>query len=83
MTLALPLSPEAEARLKERARAVGMEVEAYALRLIEQQLREDASLADISGDSAKKFAASGMTEDQLAERLEREDHAARGVPYDE
>ena len=60
-----------------------MDVEAYALRLIEQKLREDTSLADISGDSAKRFASSGMSEDQLAEQLEREDHAARGIPYDE
>ena len=29
------------------------------------------------------FVASGMTEEELAERLEREDHIARGVPYDE
>ena len=40
------------------------------------------TLRDISGPAYERFLASGMSEDELAERLEREDHAARGVPYE-
>jgi hypothetical protein len=83
MTLAIPLSPDAEARLKERASRAGVDATTYAAQILEQKLREPLSLADISGDSAKRFAESGLTEEQLAAQLEREDHAARGVRYDE
>jgi hypothetical protein len=81
MTLAVSLSPEAEARLKERASAAGVDATTYAAQLLEQKLTE-SPLTEISGDSQKRFAESGMSEAELGEQLEREDHASRGVPYD-
>lgn len=43
MTLHVPLSPESEARLKDRARAVGIDVTTYAAQLLEEKLREPES----------------------------------------
>jgi hypothetical protein len=82
MTLSVPLSPEAETRLKERARAAGVDEAAYAAQLLEEKLREAQSLTEISGESEQRFLDSGMTDDELAEQLEQEGHAARGIPYE-
>lgn len=38
---------------------------------------------EISGEVRKNFTSASMTEEELSELLEREDHQARGVPYDE
>ena len=83
MTLAVPLSPQAESRLKERASAAGVDLPTYAAQLLERQLMQGDALAEISGSAAKEFAKTGMTEQQLADELEREDHASRGIGYDE
>ncbi|HEY8668612.1 MAG TPA: hypothetical protein VIL86_18340 [Tepidisphaeraceae bacterium] len=81
MTLAVPLSPDAEVRLKDRARAAGVDATTYAARLLEETLRQPESLLQISGDSLQRFVESGMTEEQLALRLEEEKHAARSARH--
>jgi hypothetical protein len=86
MTLAISLSPDTESKLSERARAAGMDVPTYAARLLERDVRRP-TLLQISGDIAERFRASGMTEEELGEILEREKHAARearrGKPFSE
>jgi hypothetical protein len=77
MTVAVPLSPEAETRLKDRARSAGVDASTYAARLLEEKLLEPESLVQISGEVRQHFLNSGMSEKQLADQLEDEKHAAR------
>ena len=85
MTLAVPLSAQAETLLNERARAAGVDATTYAAKLLEQQLREPESLRQISGDAERQFVESGMTEEALADAHEQEKHAAwaarRGITF--
>jgi hypothetical protein len=77
MTITIPISAEAEARLRERAEIAGVNVETYAARLIESLATPPMSMVELSGPVAKAFEESGMTEDELAEFLEEEKHAMR------
>jgi hypothetical protein len=77
MTLAVPLSPESEARLRDRAQAAGIEETAYAAKLLEEKLCEPESIVQISGELHQRFLDSGMTEEELTRWLEDEKHSAR------
>jgi len=64
MTLNIPVSPETEAKLRERAAALGKDLVQYVASLIEQGVTAptfDELLAPIRSD----FAASGMTPDEI------------------
>jgi hypothetical protein len=76
MTLDIPLSAEAEKRLRERAAAAGLDVRSCATRLLEDVLAKP-SLDEILGPIRQRFAASGISEDELSDDLEREKHAMR------
>jgi len=86
MTLSIPLSPDAEARLAAKARAQGLDLGSYAARLLERDAARTI-LEEISGESAILFQQSGMTEEELGELLEKETHAARepelGIKFSE
>jgi hypothetical protein len=75
--LSIPISPEAEARLKTKASAAGVDVETYVGTLVEQLAKPTLSLEEISGPVADDFAKSGMTEDELGDLLEKAKHAMR------
>lgn len=77
MVLSISISPEAEAKLKAKAAAAGVDVTTYAARHLEQMASPPPSVAQLSGPVAQAFAESGMSEDELAEFLEREKHAMR------
>ena len=77
MTLTISISPEAEARLKAKAATIGIGLEAYAAKELERLASAPRSLEELSGPVATAFEESGMSEDELAEFLEREKHAAR------
>ena len=77
MTLTIPISPEAETRLKTKAAMAGVDLAAYVAALVEQNARRPLSLAEISGPVARDFEATGMTEDELSEVLEQAKHAMR------
>jgi hypothetical protein len=77
MVLSLSISPEAEAKLKSKAAAAGVDIETYAVTLIEQFTKAPLSLKEISGPIAEEFAKSGMTEDELADLLEEAKHEMR------
>jgi hypothetical protein len=77
MVLSLSISPEAEATLKVKAAAAGVDVETYATRQLELMASPPRSLREISGPIADEFARSGMSEDELSDVLEAEKHAMR------
>jgi hypothetical protein len=77
MTLRVQISPETEARLQERAAAVGQDLATYAAGVLERSALRALSVKEISGPVGDAFKQSGMTEDELSEFLEREKHAMR------
>jgi hypothetical protein len=77
MVLKISISPEAEARLREKAVAAGVDVASYAARQLELLVTGPRSLQEISGAVGESFAKSGMTEEELAEFLEEEKHQMR------
>ncbi len=77
MVLTIPISPEAEATLKAKAEAAGVDLATYAARHIELMAAPPRSLKELSGPIGEAFAASGMSEDELSEFLEAEKHAMR------
>lgn len=81
-TLTLRLPDPTEARLRRQAEAAGKSVEQFVTEVLEAQTPPKI-LREISGHAHERFLASGLSEEELAEQLEKEDHAARGVPYDE
>ena len=78
MVLTFSISAEAEEKLKARAAAAGVDVGAYVATLVEQSTGEPLGLTEISGTVADEFAASGMSEDELADLLEEAKHEMRG-----
>jgi plasmid stability protein len=67
-TLTIDIPDRTEERLRCQAQAVGKPVEQWVREVLVAQARS----AEIGTE---------MSEEELAETLEREDHAARGVPY--
>ena len=82
-TITVHLPDPTAASLRRQAEAAGKPIEQLASEVLQAQAAPDQILRQISGDTHQRFQASGMSEQELADRLEREDHAARGVPYDE
>ena len=65
MTLTIELKPEMEAKLKNRAVALGFEVDDYVENLIEKELDKPKTLDEIFAPVRREFEESGMTEDEL------------------
>src|SRR5215208_3954716 len=82
-TITIRIPDRTEAKLQQIAKAAGKPLEQLVGDVLEAQTSGRKILEEISGDIHKRFLASGMTDEELAERLEREDHQARGVRYDE
>jgi hypothetical protein len=82
-TITIHLPEPTDTRLRRQAQAAGKPVEQLVSEVLEAQTSPAKSLLDIAGPIYQRFLASGMSEEELSERLEREDHAVRGVPYDE
>ena len=80
-TLPVPISATDLARLRDLAKAQGVDV----LTLAEQALKREAArpaLDELLKPIRDAFALSGMSDDELADFLEDEKHRMRGVPYD-
>ena len=82
-TITIRIPDRTEAKLQQLAKAAGKPVEQLVGDVLEAQTSGKRMLQEISDDVNKRFIATGMSEEELADRLEREDHQARGVPYDE
>ena len=76
MTLRIDISPEAEAKLRERAASIAQPIEQMAARLLEDAVRRP-SLDELLAPVRAEFEATGMTDDQLAELLEHAKHDLR------
>lgn len=76
-TIPLSLSPDAEARFRGKASAVGEDVATYVKRLLERLAKGQPSLREISGPLADEFRRSGTSEDDLGEALDEAKRAAR------
>jgi hypothetical protein len=77
MTLHVSISPQTEAKLREKAAAVGVDVDRYAAGVLERAADQPLSIEAISGPIGKAFESSGLSEDQLTEMLERAKHDER------
>ena len=86
MTLAVPIGHDTEVKLAAKAKSMGLDTPTYAARILEAAAVRP-SLDEILAPIRKKFAESGMTEDEAAARYEAEKHTARakkrGRPFDE
>jgi hypothetical protein len=86
MTLAVPISPTAERRLADKAKAAGVDLPTFIARLLEAEAQRP-TLIELSGEVYENFKRMNMTDEELGERLEEEKHAARaarhGVPFAE
>ena|SRR2546423_176007 len=80
-TITIRIPDRTEAKLQQMAKAAGKSLEQLVGNFLEAQASGKKMLQEISGGVQKRFMESGMTEEELAERLEREDHQARGVDY--
>lgn len=69
MTLSISLPPDAEARLRERARASGQDVDEYVRQLIARELDAPLSLAEAAEPVARAVEAAGVGDDELAAAL--------------
>ena len=76
MTLNIQLAPRAESRLTDKAREAGGDVAEYATRLLESEALRP-TLREISGPIHEAFEASGMTEEELGDLLEKAKHEMR------
>jgi hypothetical protein len=59
MVLSIPISAEAEAKLKEKAALAGVDVETYAASLVERMVKAPLSLKEISGPILKRLPRAG------------------------
>jgi hypothetical protein len=66
MTLNIALSPDTEARLRERAEAEGEDVASYAARLLREAVASP-SIDDLLAPFRQQVHESGMTDEQLDE----------------
>lgn len=64
MTLTIPLSPEAEARLQERAIAAGQDVTAYAAQLLEEAITSP-TVDELLAPFRRQVEQSGMSDEEL------------------
>jgi hypothetical protein len=76
MTLAVDLRDEIRLKLAQKARAAGLEVPAYAALILEAEVLRKP-LEETLRSVRKAFVKSGMSDEDLADRLEEEKHAAR------
>lgn len=68
MILAVPVSPDVEAKLRQRAATEGKDPLVYASRLLEQAL-DHSLLNDVLAPLRIQFTASGTTDDELIQQI--------------
>ena len=68
MTLAIPLSPDTESKLRHRAAAVGKDPSVYAAQLLETAINH-SDLDPILKPLRQQFAATGVTDEQLIDQI--------------
>jgi len=77
MSVVLELEPEVEEKLKKRASTRGTGLNEYLVSVLKKHANISRTLDDILAPARQNFADSGMTEDELAELVDREIKAVR------
>jgi hypothetical protein len=76
MTLSVPIAPDIEAKLRERATCAGKAPEAYAAEVLARDLTRPA-LDEILAPIREDFAKTGMSDDEIMDLGRRELEALR------
>jgi hypothetical protein len=76
MTLTLNLPDDVRSRLAEKAKTAGLDLQTYAQRILQGEAFSPP-LAETLKPIRDAFKASGVTEEQLTEELERAKHEVR------
>lgn len=76
-TLSILLSPETEARLRERAAAVDKDPATFVREAVEAMARVPHTFAEVVTQVRQQFAASGMSDTELDTLLQSTFDAAR------
>jgi hypothetical protein len=71
MTLQIDLRPELEAKLRERAAAVGKDVHSFARDAVEKELLRPQTFAEILAPVHKAVRESGMSEEEVNALLQK------------
>lgn len=71
MTLSIPISPEVETKLRERAAAAGQDITSFAREAVEEKLRLSPSFAELLAPIHAATQKSGMTSDALDDVIEQ------------
>ncbi|MGD0137979.1 MAG: hypothetical protein ABSD28_03830 [Tepidisphaeraceae bacterium] len=79
MSLVIPISPQVESKIRERAAAEGKEPTAYAAKLLEQAVSR-LSLDEILAPLRQEFAACGTSDEQLLQQITEARDAYRKTP---
>lgn len=76
MTLTIEVPKAVEDRLREKAREAGLDVPAYLAQVVQAHAAKP-TLKELSGEVYQQFVASGMTDEELGEFLEKAKHEMR------
>lgn len=76
MTLQILLAPETEKKLRQLAEAAGQDVVSYAAHLLDDAIAMP-TVNEALAPVRQSFAATGMTDDELADLLEKAKHDIR------
>jgi len=71
MTLQIDLSPDLEAKLRERAAAAGKDVQSFARDAVEKELAKPETFAELLAPVHKAVRESGMTDEEVDQLLEK------------
>jgi hypothetical protein len=76
MTVTIEIPKSVEERLSQKAKDAGLDLATYVARVAEADARKP-TLKELSGPVYEQFLASGMTDEELGEFLEKAKHEMR------
>ena len=71
MTLNVPITPDIEAKLRDRAAAAGKDIVTFVQEAVKEKLGQDESFSEILAPVHEAFRKSGMTEQRAMDIFER------------
>lgn len=77
MELTISLNSDSETKLRQRAAASGEDMASYISQLLKSFTEPPTPIEELSGPTYQAFLSTGMTDDQLADELERAKHDMR------
>ena len=77
MNINISIPDEVALKLEKRAKESGQALPAFVSHLVEQFTAPPTPIEQLSGEIGRRFRDSGITEDELAEDLERAKHEIR------